>query len=250
MPRIAALIALGATGALLASCAGDHRSESPARSQIQTPKAHATLTRAQAVAFAHAVNLRATDLPGFRVSPRHERETQTERHLQRKLLNCVGAGGAGRSAPGLAEIGSPSFKRSSGIVAQEVSSSVSVARTSAQATRELAELRSGRTRQCLQSYLDLLFKGPAFRGAPVDHVSISLGVPPSFGTTGSFAWRISVIFTVRSIHVPFDLDVLGFVYGPSQVMLLSSGLPVPFPAAGQEHLFALLVARAMAAHGT
>lgn len=80
----------------------------------------------------------------------------------------------------------------------------------------------------------------------MNHVSISLGVPPSFGTTGSFAWRIAVTFSVRSIRLPFYLDVLGFVYGPAQVMLFSSGFPVPFPAAGQEHLFSLLVARAKA----
>jgi hypothetical protein len=40
------------------------------------------------------------------------------------------------------------------------------------------------------------------------------------------------------------LDFLGFVDGPSQITLVSSGLLQPFPAAVQQHLFALLLARA------
>jgi hypothetical protein len=244
MARIAALLALAATLGSLASCGG---TSSTARSTATTRRATAPAseapTRSTALAFAHAVNLSATDVPGFTASATHEHETKVEKRLQRKLLGCLGGG---RSEPTLASVSSPSFKREAGIVQQGLSSSVSVTRTSAGSRRELAELRSNHTRACLQSYLDQLFKGPAFHGAPVDHVSISRGVPPSFGTTGSFAWRITVGFTVHSIRIPFYLDVLGFVYGPSQVMLLSSGLPVPFPAKAEEHLFSVLAARARA----
>jgi hypothetical protein len=51
---------------------------------------------------------------------------------------------------------------------------------------------------------------------------------------------------VRGIKLPIYLDFLGFVEGPSEVTLLSSGLLRPFPAAVQQHLFALLLARAKA----
>jgi hypothetical protein len=245
MPRAAALLALTASCGLVASCGGGRRAGTPAQARTGTTNQHAghTLTRSQAVAFAHAVNLRAEDVPGFTASSKKEPGTADEARLERKLWRCVGATNAER---GLAESGSPSFKRESGIVQVGTSSNVSVARTSAAATRELTELRSRRTRGCLQAYLHLLFMGPAFHGAPVDHVSLSLGIPPAFGTTGAFAWRIAVTFTVRSLRVPLYLDVLGFVYGPAQVTLFSSGFPVPFPAAGEEHLFSLLVARAKA----
>jgi hypothetical protein len=42
------------------------------------------------------------------------------------------------------------------------------------------------------------------------------------------------------------LDMLGFVDGPAQVTLFSSGVLRPFPAALQERLFTLLLVRAKA----
>jgi hypothetical protein len=249
MRPLAALLALAAIGGPLAACGSDRRAGAATTSSAHTTtaKAHAEakLTQAQAIALGHAVNLRATDVPGFTAAPEHQHETGAEKRLQRKLLVCVGPAGSEQGPGGTS---SPSFVRHSGIVQQGVSSSVNVAASSAAATKELAELRSQHTRACLQGYLDALFGGPTFKQGHVDHVSITLGVPPSFGTTGSFAWRIAVKFTIHSIQVPFYLDVLGFVYGPSQVMLLSSGLPAPFPAAAEEQLFGLLVARTKA-HG-
>jgi hypothetical protein len=44
------------------------------------------------------------------------------------------------------------------------------------------------------------------------------------------------------------LDILGFVYGPARVTLFSSGILRPFPAAVQQGLFSLLLARARAHH--
>jgi len=48
------------------------------------------------------------------------------------------------------------------------------------------------------------------------------------------------------MKLPIYLDYLGFVDGPAEVTLLSSGLLRPFPAAIQQRLFALLLSRAKA----
>ena len=48
------------------------------------------------------------------------------------------------------------------------------------------------------------------------------------------------------MRIPFYLDILGFIYGPTEVALFSSGVPVPFPAAAQQRLFLQLLARAKA----
>jgi hypothetical protein len=77
-------------------------------------------------------------------------------------------------------------------------------------------------------------------------VTIQSGTPPAPGTSGGFGWRVTASFEVRGIKLPIYLDFLGFVEGPSEVTLLSSGLLRPFPAAVQQHLFALLLARAKA----
>jgi hypothetical protein len=242
MSRIAAVLALAAACGGLVSCGGARSSgvgRTGTASTVQSPP----LTRPRAVAFVHAVNLRSGDVPGFTSSGKREHRTAAEKSQQRTLLRCMGAtGGVGS----LAEASSPNFERARGLLKDAVSSSVSVQRTSTASGAELAQLRSGHTRGCLQSYLDGLFTGPTFRAGHVGHVSIKTGVPPALGTAGSFAWRITVPFNVRSIRLPFYLDILGFIDGSAQVMLFSSGFPLPFPAAAQEHLFALLVARAKA----
>jgi hypothetical protein len=200
------------------------------------------LTKSQAIAFARAVNLTAADVPGFTAAKR-EHDTSAEKQRERELVRCAGGLTANEK---LLEISSAKFKRGHEIPEVDVSSEVSVARTPALAEKELAAIRGPHARTCVSSYLDRLFKGKAFRGATVSPVSISSGTPPAPGATGSFAWRIEVRFTVRGIQIPLYFDILGFVYGPAQVSLFSSGLATPLPAATQEHLFSLLLQRAKA----
>jgi hypothetical protein len=53
-----------------------------------------------------------------------------------------------------------------------------------------------------------------------------------------------VKINVRGIPAPFYVDILGFVYGPAQVSLFTSGFPRPFSARSEERLFSLLLRRA------
>jgi hypothetical protein len=209
-------------------------------------------SKSQAQAFARAVNLRAADVPGFKVSAEHghEHETAAEKQLERELLGCIGAGvgtgvGAGHNGQ-LAEVSSKEFERENKNGLQSVQSGVTVEPTAALAVKELAEVRSERGRNCFSHYLSLLFKGKKFSGASIGPVSISAGSPSAPGTSGSFGWRISTTITVQRVAVPFYMDILGFVYGPTEVSLFSFGLPEPFPAATEQHLFSLLLKRAKA----
>jgi hypothetical protein len=245
------LLVLACAGGLLAACGGNGQ-----------PRAHSTTvvhsgttpsgspTRAQALAFAHAVTLTAADVPGFSVSSDHEGESAREQRLERAMLRCAGAPstGKGASAPqGLAQESSKDFNLKHGILSLGVTSEVSVAQTSALARKELAALRSARVRGCFSHYIDLVLKGQQYGGgASIGHVSIQSGTPPAPGMTGSFGWRVSAALTVDRIRIPFYLDFLGFVDGPAQVTLLSSGVPRPFPADAQQRLFSLLLSRARA----
>jgi hypothetical protein len=190
------------------------------------------------------VNLSAADVPGFTVEKReHEVESAAEKRLGRQMLRCAGA----LSSPQkVTEVTSSKFKRGRELAELDISSEVSVARTPALAARELAAIRSAHARTCASRYLNLLLKGKALQGASISPVTIVAGTPPAPGTSGSFGWRIRVAFTVKSTRIPFYFDILGFVYGPAQVVLLSSGFPIPLPAAIQQRLFVLLVARAKA----
>ncbi len=200
-------------------------------------------TKAQAVAFARAVNLTAADVPGFKISSAHERETAAEKRLEHEMLRCVGALGSNH---GIVEMSSGEFGRETSAVEESVQSEVSVARTPTLAARELAAIRgsASHVRACLSHYLSLLFKSHRYDGATVGPVSIAQGTPPAPGAAGSFGWHIATTITLRRVAVPIHIDILGFVDGPAEVSLFTTGVPQPFPPATEERLFSLLLTRA------
>lgn len=198
-------------------------------------------TKQQAEAFVSAVNLRAGDVPGFKGSTEHATETAAEKRLEQEMLHCAGWAGFGS---GIAEGSSQSFKRETGKVALGVSSSVSVARSSAMAAKELAAMRSGRTKGCLSHYLDQLFKSQKDQGATFSPATVIAVAPPAPGTSGSFGWVIAMTITLHRVALPVYLEILGFTNGPAEVTLFTSSLPTPFPAAVEHRLFSLLVERA------
>jgi hypothetical protein len=207
--------------------------------------AGASSARRQALAFAHAVNLTASDLPGFTASSKKETETAQEKRLQSQMLGCAGPGGSSRS---FAAASSKDFELKHEVLDLGVSSEVSVAPSAADAKAELAAIRGARVRACFSRYLGELFKGRKVGGASVRGVSIVSGTPPAPGTSGGFGWRVTVPVELHNIQVPFYLDILGFVDRTARVTLFSSGAIRPFPAGVQQQLFALLINRANAQH--
>ncbi len=202
--------------------------------------------KAQAADFARAVNLRATDVPGFRVSPRKRGKTAREGRLGAELRRCVGVAGAAGNGTPLAEAASPDFARNRALSELSVSSSVSVSRNAGEAASELRKLHSPRTKSCLARYFGLLLAGSASAGRRLGPISVMLGDPPAAGMAGSFGVRLTTSIDVRSLQIPLEFDILGFVDGASVVSLFSSGVPVAFPAAAEQHLFLLLLERARA----
>jgi hypothetical protein len=225
----------------LSGCAGAGHA---ARKTAPAPSATtSTSTRAKATLFAGAVNLKASDVPGFAPSPSRPSETSRERSLQRELQRCAGPLPFGG---GVLQAQSPAFKLKRDLVDLSVSSEVAVARTSAQAASALSALDAPRVRRCFSHYLDQLIAGERFRGAVPKPVSILTGTPPAPGASASFGWRVTASFVLRGITVSLYSDILGFVLGPARVTLVSSGALRPFPASIQQRLYSLLLARARA----
>lgn len=242
MNRLAPLLALSVAATALTACgAGDHAN---ATARASTGAAR-PLTRARALAFAHAVNLTAADVPGFKISakPQHGAESKAEKRLEGQMLGCVGIHA---TRGGLAEASSEDFEREAPLAEQSVSSEVTVARTTASASQGLGTIHSAHTRACLSRYFNRLFRGRRSHGATFGAVSIAQGNPPAPGTSGSFGWRITATIVGRGLSIPFYVDLLGFVYGRAEVSLLSSGAPQPFPAAAEQSLYLLLLRRAKA----
>jgi hypothetical protein len=254
MRRMAVILALPAAGALLAACGSSghvatttvQHTAATAKGRVADaavePAASRSFNKAQAIAFAHAVNLRGGDVPGFKAASGHgEHETPAEKRLEGELTRC--AGGVSRNLQ-VAEVGSKGFEREGKSGAQHVESGVTVVQTPALAAKELAAVRSERGRICILRFVTMLFKSQRYEGARVGHVSVSSGSPPAPGTTGGFGLRIATTITLHRVSIPFYMDLLGFVYGPAEVTLASFSLPEPFPAATEERLFALLLTRA------
>jgi hypothetical protein len=246
MRRAIILLTLALNGGLLTACAGAgqtaHTTRSPGAGTTAA-STDAALSREQAVAYAQAVNLTSADVPGFTGSAQRPQRSAREARLEHAMLSCAGSVG---SESALAEVGSKDFELKRGILNLSVSSEVTVAHTAAAALRTLASIRDAHIRECFSRFLDALIKGENLDGATVGPVSIQSGTPPAPGTAGGFGWRVTVPLTVHQLGVSFYLDILGFVYGPAEVTLSSTGLVQPFPAAIEQQLFKLLLARAKA----
>jgi hypothetical protein len=254
MRRTFILPVLVLAGALFASCgkgsvtvtsgqASAARSGGPTASSPPpaSPPGGQTPDKQRAVAFARAVNLTSADVPGFAATEKHDSSSGNEKQLERQMLRCAGLSG---SAKAVAEESSKSFRLKHQIIDLSVSSEVAVESSAAQARKGLSAIRSSHVRGCFSRYLQQIFKGERVTGATPGPVTIQSGTPPAPGMSGSFGWRVTATFDVHGIKVPIYLDFLGFVDGPSEVTLLSSGLLQPFPAAIQQHLFSLLLSRA------
>jgi hypothetical protein len=254
---IAARRGASAAAALLVSlifaACGGHGAFTTSSSAAKPPAASANagiahghaLTQAQAQAFVDAVNLTAADLPGFTHSHEaRQKSSHAEKQLEQELFTCIGGGSGSQTAHPLAQGSSGNFRhQGTGYdvgVSSEVSVSAGTGMDAASHRRQQAELqhlRSPHARICLDRFLAALFSGKHFGGATVGHVSLQQGSPPAPGTAE---------IEVRGVSLPYYMDILGFLYGPTEVTLLSTGLPVPLPAAIQERLFALLLTRATA----
>jgi hypothetical protein len=253
MRRTAFLLALVLACASLSACgkggSASTASHTPAVTGTSTSgQVGQPSTKAQALTFAHAVNLTATDVPGFIATPKQHSTSASERRLERELRRCTGAQESEvlGSRNAVAEVSSPDFELKHGILDLSVSSEVSVAQSAAQAAGSLPAIHSERVRACVSRYLTQLLKSQHTGAAAVTGVSIASGTPPAPGTSGGFGWRITAKLAYRGIRLNFYLDILGFVDGPAQVTLTSSGALRPFPARAEEELFSLLLARAKA----
>jgi hypothetical protein len=241
----AAILVLIAAGAVLAACgkSAHFGGEKHGGATNGGSAAGRPLTRARARTLAAALNLQASDLPGFRVSTERQRKTGSEVGREHKLLRCMG--GRTRS-DALAEVSSKSFERQADVVHVSVSSAVTIVPTPAQAEAELKAIRGEHTRACLTRFMGELLSSETHGGASARLVSISKATPSAPGTSGTFAWRIVGELTLRGLRVPFYIELVGFSQGQDEVELFSFGLPVPFPAAAEQELFELLVGRAKA----
>ena len=230
---------------------------------------------AQFVAFARAVNLRAQDVPGFRLAP-PDRGGKVRVH--NKAFEDSSAYGRcvriGKQEHPLVKrtsgkLMSPTtFSRSTGPRFEQVSSRVEVARSLATSRKELREgeraLASATSRRCLSRVFDALgsqnqvihFPGGTMRVTvgnlrmtPVSVAAATRGTDGGFGFSMTLAVTYRVKAHGRAVTFPTSLgiDVIGFVVGRATVMLTTMAMGSSFPPGLEASSFAELVSRASAA---
>jgi hypothetical protein len=207
---------------------------SPARA-ARTP-----VSRAQAVALAHAINLRAADVPGM--APIESEGTGHE-GTGVKLEECAGVRGLKRDET--ASVKSPLFGVEAAGEKTTVRSSVTVWKTAAAAAREVNILQNAHTRACVAQIFDASAARAKLTGARVGHPTFSWASGRLSGTQGSVALRITVPYTSLSTGATVDgyFDIFEYVDGPVDIGLTARSEISPIPSSTENRLLTLLLDR-------
>jgi hypothetical protein len=227
------------------------------------PSAPRSITRAQASAYARAVNLRGYEVPGMtQVAP--EGPTGGRGYWE-AFARCTGEL---RSAYTVVTIHSPTFIYSGQREYESVYSAVAVLPSEAAANLFIEVLASARARMCItRSYDQSLLRHAAARRHATARNSLRLSqlaitplpasVPTSYRGPGPYrgtALRLTIQTTEttrrgRRVRLPLYTEAFAFAYGRAVIELGAESIFRPFPQANEQYLMRMLVGRAEAKVG-
>jgi hypothetical protein len=246
---LAGLSLLCALSGALAGCGGGRPSTSVQRpapthsSAVPGRNAARRLTKAEAAAFARAVNLTPADVPGAVVSQeKHGSKAGDDRvRLDRceRLLNHV-------QPHELVHRGSPPLTRGEELEREWIASYVAVVPDVRAAAREVARFGSRNARACIARALSVRFAKTFVHGARFGRFSASSLPVPAPGASATVGVRFSsaLMIPVSEVSVPIYIDLLGFARGPAQVALVAASVTQPVPSSTEHQLLSVLVSRA------
>ncbi len=226
-------------GGLLAGCGGVATSNA----RVAEP----TVTRAQAVSYAAAVNLRPRDLSGFSGLGR-EVEVPPPGPNDLEYARCTGAADP---ADRVAAIASPEFSAGRGFGSRLIKSSVEVWPTEAIVALDKARSKSPHGRACLLRAFEAIHRkiNREHKGQMrIGPFTITTMPNPLPGVTGASQTRLDETRLHRNGAVFFHVyrDLLGFTSGPAEVELEAIGFVHPVPARTEKQALRTLFERATA----
>jgi hypothetical protein len=235
---IARLLPLAAA-VVIVGCGGGHNA---AASHVTTPSS--VISRAQAQAYAHEVNLAAADIPGATVLSL-ERETGEPPPADVEVASC--SGGVSPRAR-VANIDSARFRIGREPEAVRVKSSVGAMPTAALAAQNYRALASARGDACIKHIFPQALEGSSNGPARVGPATISRLPNLLAPGTESFGVRVSTTLTAtvrgKQVSLPVFSDIFHLLAGPAEVGLSVSGIVHPPPRAAEQRLLTLLYTRA------
>ena len=238
--------ALVIAGSLVSGCGGS----SGASAANATAHTTATITKAQAIAYARAVNLRAADVPEMSsgLGEREIMQTDSEKRSSVELARCYGGVDRARR---IAWIRSPEFDAGRARQSQFLESRVEVWPTPGLAARNIAAEFSSRGQACFRSFLETLHRrlnkqraGHGFEFGPLRVVTVPA---PLRGVSRSFLYTIAET-RLRAGRVRLHIyhDTIAFISGPAEIEVEATGFSQPIPSATQQRLLLLVLSRAKA----
>jgi hypothetical protein len=200
-------------------------------------------TGAQARAFAGAVNLSAAEIPEAVLAPRRSRASDAQE--EREFHTCEDRG---IHLKPIFESSSPRLTRGRELEVEQFSSTVSVVASAGAIAHAFGVLGSASVRECLGRALTRNFSTKAVREARWGQFTLSrlpVKVPGASATLGIRA-TVALNIPENEVSVPIYVDMLAFAVGDGAVELTAISVTQPVPAATEQELLALLLARARA----
>jgi hypothetical protein len=205
-----------------------------------TSVAATPVTHAQAIAFARAVNLRAADMPGWRVAPGPEPQPATD-----SPPTVLGRCSRTRRFRYIASLPSTTFLQGDAKAGAQVVSTVGVAPSASLAAGEFAAVASARVRSCVER----VSRAPRSEDLKVSSKRFAWSSLPLPAAAHGFKLRVTGRLGqseagARGTRAYFDL--LAFARGPAQVYLFAvfwGSLP---QSTTERNLISLLHSRATA----
>lgn len=236
---VAACLALVAVVSAVAGCGGS--ASAPAASTASPP-----ITKVQATAYAHAVNLQEADLPGMSMtSPGGEKADATR---VGEVERCAGNLTASRV---VANIHSASFTGITDPEHEQIRSDVEVMPSAALAEQNNASNRSQRALACAKRLFPLKLAGKDGSRVHYGPVTVTRLPYPLAGVPGGFGYRIAVAIlgvpsTIEPTQPHLYIDAFAFLSGPAEVALITTTFPQPVAEETESRLRSLLHSRAEA----
>jgi hypothetical protein len=212
-----------------------------------SPLASGPITKAQALAYARAVNLQPADMPGFTNIGR-EAEAPAPGRYGLKYTRCRGGIDPARR---IASISSAEFSTGPAFYTKVMKSTVEVWPTPTLVAIDSSTTHSPRGRACLVRYLHAAHEhiNRARKGRmQIGPFTISIVPNPLPGVSHSFLTAINETRLLRSgaVRAHIYRDIFGFISGAAEVELEAVGFGHPVPTSTEEKALLLLLDRARA----
>jgi hypothetical protein len=228
-----------ATG-LLAGCGSTNAPVADVLSPASAP-----ITKAQAVAYAHSVDLRNSDLPGFSTIGSEAEVPEPGRYGRQAILCSRGADAPHR----IVQVHSAELTAGRAFYGEVLKSTVEVWPTPALVALNNVRSHSARGQRCLARFLKAVNKQIDRERDGREQIgpfTITIVPNPLPGASHSFLMTINETRLLRTgaIRAHIYRDVFGFIVGPAEIELEAVGVGHPVPTPTEAKALLVLLDRA------